>query len=143
MAGQESKDKLAFAARISQKLNGPSEAIVGFHTLLTEELRRTGPQAALKDLQKIGIAAGNLSRMVEMLGTGSRQLSTDKDAQAQLRHDLRSPLNAILGYAEMMLEDFEAELGPSARRDIVAILTEARKLVVQIDSAIDGADRWN
>lgn len=140
MAGQGRKDKLAFAARISQKLNGPSEAIVGFQSLLIEEVRRSGPEDALEDLEKIGVAAGNLSRMIEMLGTGAQQISTDKDAQAQLRHDLRSPINAILGYSEMVLEDFKADLVPSARRDIGAILTEARRLAVQIDSVIDGTD---
>ena len=143
MAGQQDKDKLAFAARISQKLNGPSEAIVGFHTLLIEEVRRTGPEAALEDLRKIGVAARNLSRIVEMLGTGARQVSADQDAQAQLRHDLRSPINAILGYCEMVLEDFEAEMQPSARRDIDAILTEAGRLAVQIDSAVDAAAEQN
>jgi adenylate cyclase len=140
MAGQGRSDKLAFAARISQKLNGPAEAIVGYHSLLIEEVRRSGPQAALEDLQLIGVAAENLSRLVETLGTGARMISTDEGAQAQLRHDLRSPINAILGYSEMVLEDFESELEPSARRDINAILTAARRLAVQIDSAIDGTE---
>ena len=46
MVTRERKDKLAFAARISQKLNGPSEAIVGFHALLIEEVRRMQPKPA-------------------------------------------------------------------------------------------------
>jgi class 3 adenylate cyclase len=75
--------------------------------------------------------------MIEMLGTGAQQISQDDETRAQLRHDLRSPINAILGYSEMLLEDFEEDLDPAARRDIGAILTEARRLAIQIDSAVD------
>jgi class 3 adenylate cyclase len=139
MASRDRKHRLAFAARISEKLIGPAEAIVGFHALLMEEVRRNGPEGALEDLQKIGVAAGNLSRTVAGLGSGTLKISTDEDARARLRHDLRSPINAILGYSEMVLEDFETELKASARRDIGAILTEARRLAVQIDEAVDGA----
>ncbi len=143
MVSETRKDKLALATRISQNLNGPSEAIVGFHNLLTEEVRRTGPTAALEDLQKIGVAASSLTQMVEMLGKGAHQISADKDAQAKLRHDLRSPINAIIGYSEMVLDDFETDLEPSARRDINAILNEARKLALQIDSTISDDDIQN
>ncbi|WP_170473286.1 adenylate/guanylate cyclase domain-containing protein [Ruegeria arenilitoris] len=143
MVAKNRKDKLALATSISQNLKGPSEAIVGFHNLLIEEVRRTGPEAALEDLQKIGIAASNLVQMVEVLGKGMHQISADKDAQAKLRHDFRSPINAIIGYSEMVLDDFEVDLEPSACRDINAILNEARRLALQIDVTINGSDIQN
>ena len=58
MTGKERKEELAFAARIAQKLNGPSEAILGYHGLLMEEVRRSGPAEAIEDLEKIALAAG-------------------------------------------------------------------------------------
>ena len=140
MNGQAHNEKLALAARISQKLNGPSEAIVGFHSLLIEEVHRSGPAEAIEDLEKIGVAVTRLSSMIETLSTGARGISDDADAQAQLRHDLRSPINAILGYSEMVIEDFGTDLIPSARKDIEAILSEARRLAVQIDGAIDATE---
>lgn len=140
MAGSERKEELARAARIAQKLNGPSEAIVGFHGLLMEEVRRSGPAEALEDLEKIAVAAAQLIRMIEELAAGRKAVSDSMDAQAKLRHDLRSPINAIIGYSEMILEDFEDDMRGSAGRDIGAILTEARRLAGQIDAALDVED---
>ena len=140
MTGKERKEELAFAARIAQKLNGPSEAILGYHGLLMEEVRRSGPAEAIEDLEKIALAAAQLSRMILDLAAGRRAPSDDAGAQATLRHDLRSPINAIIGYSEMVLEDFEADLQSSAVRDIGAILGEARRLAGQIDAALDGSD---
>jgi class 3 adenylate cyclase/CheY-like chemotaxis protein len=139
MAPQDPRDKLAFAARVSQKLNGPSEAIVGFLTLLTDEVRRSGPADALEDLEKVSGAAARLSQMIQKLIDDPRDISLDEEFQSQLRHDLRSPINAIIGYSEMILEDFLDVLDSGAVQDIKAILTEARRLVVRVDEMVDGA----
>ena len=135
MTGIERKEELAFAARIAQKLNGPSEAIVGYHSLLLEEVQRTGPEEALDDLEKIATAASQLSRMIQELAAGHRELEDNPEAEAKLRHDLRSPINAIIGYSEMVLEDFEDDMQGSAVRDMLAILNEARRLAGQIERA--------
>src|SRR6056297_187701 len=140
MTGIERKEELAFAARIAQKLNGPSEAIVGYQSLLLDEVRRTGPEEALEDLEKIATAASQLSRMIQELAAGHRELEDNPEAEAKLRHDLRSPINAIIGYSEMVLEDFEDDLQGSAARDLLAILNEARRLAGQIDTAVDTVD---
>ena len=133
-------EKLAFAARISQKLNGPSEAIIGFLTLLLEEVARSGPADALEDLNKVEVAALRLSEMVRKLAGDPRDIAGDTELQARLRHDLRSPINAIIGYCEMTIEDFGDELAPSATGDIGAILSEARRLAIRIDEVVDGAE---
>ena len=55
---------------------------------------------------------------------------------AQLRHELRTPLNHIIGYAEMLLEELEAD-GP---RDLVASLgavrTDARELLSRLNTVL-------
>ncbi|TMM51712.1 adenylate/guanylate cyclase domain-containing protein [Sulfitobacter sabulilitoris] len=137
MAPQRHRDKLALATRISQKLMGPSEAISGYHALLIEEVRRVGPAEALADLDRIGLAAARLVEMVQSLSARSNDIATDEASQARLRHELRSPINAILGYSEMVLEDFERALPASALSDIRAMVNEARRLPVQIDAVFD------
>jgi signal transduction histidine kinase len=47
------------------------------------------------------------------------------DAVAQLRHDLRTPVNHIIGYSEMLLEDAEESGNDSSAEDLKK--SEARR----------------
>ncbi len=47
---------------------------------------------------------------------------------AHLRHELGTPLNAIIGYAEMLLEDDQAEAGSSVRSELETIERSGRTL---------------
>ena len=57
---------------------------------------------------------------------------------AQLRHDLRTPVNHILGYSEMLLEDAEAEGNAASVSDLRKIQTAAKTLSALIDLRIQG-----
>ncbi|WP_223423804.1 adenylate/guanylate cyclase domain-containing protein [Tateyamaria pelophila] len=131
--------KLAYAARISQRLSGPSEAITGFLDLIFVEVQNSGPTDALEDLEKVRTAAARLARMISNLTNDPRDIASDADLQVRLRHDLRSPINAIIGYSEMIAEDFADDLAPSTLQDLNVILQEARRLTLRIDEVVDGA----
>jgi CheY-like chemotaxis protein len=74
--------------------------------------------------------------MADVRSTEPDAGQAERTLVATLRHDLRTPINAILGYGEMLLEDDEA-LGTAAGslavdlRQIVAAGTELLKLVNQ------------
>jgi len=51
-----------------------------------------------------------------------------------LRHELRTPVNAILGYSEMLLEDFPAHQG-----DLDTIVATARTIIATIDARLSPA----
>jgi len=46
-----------------------------------------------------------------------------------IRHDLRTPINAFIGYSEMLLEDIDEETYEQACADLQKILVAARKLL--------------
>jgi adenylate cyclase len=140
MASQGHIGKRAYATRIAQKLTGPTEAILGFQALLMDEVRRSGPADALADLEKAATAAARLNDMVQALGEDTQEVFQNPQAQAKLRHDLRTPINAILGYSEMVLEDFGDDLNPSVHHDVKAVLNEVRRLSVQIDTVVGTTD---
>lgn len=121
-------------ARIAQKFADPAQAILGYQELILEEVRRQGPSGALPDLEKVLFAARELNAQIErFLGaepSESRSLSL-------LRHDLRTPMNAILGYAEMVMEDFNGSLSQRLVADISRIIDETRALLAQLDRARD------
>jgi len=48
-----------------------------------------------------------------------------------LRHELRTPVNAILGYSEMLLEDF-----PTHQGDLDTIVATARTIIATIDASL-------
>lgn len=60
------------------------------------------------------------------------------EAQAQLRHDLRTPLNHIIGYTEMLLEDVTA---PEQRVRLERALAGARTALELINAALGSARR--
>lgn len=60
----------------------------------------------------------------------------DKDAMAVLRHDLRAPLNQIIGYAELVTEDLPGDEHRRTREDLEKIGRAARSLAELISREI-------
>lgn len=55
---------------------------------------------------------------------------------AELRHDLRTPLNHIIGYGEMLMEDAAARGDEGLRQSMATILETARELVGVIQGVL-------
>ncbi len=60
-----------------------------------------------------------------------------RTSAAQLRHDLRTPFNQIIGYSEMLIEDAEAESNDFVLSNIGRVLTDAQQLLALIDEILD------
>lgn len=119
-------------ARIAQKIADPAQAILGYQELIIEEVRRQGPSEALPDLENVLRAARELNALIEgLLGTQP----SETGSISLLRHDLRTPMNAILGYSEMVMEDFDGSLSERLVADISRIIDESRRLLAQLDKA--------
>jgi CheY-like chemotaxis protein/tRNA A-37 threonylcarbamoyl transferase component Bud32 len=54
----------------------------------------------------------------------------------ELRHDLRTPVNHIVGYAEMLLEDAQDAAYASARTLLEGILSDARDVLGHVNAAL-------
>ena len=55
---------------------------------------------------------------------------------AQLRHDLRTPLNHIIGYAEMLLEELEAGDRPALAAGLETLRADARELLGLLNTVL-------
>jgi signal transduction histidine kinase len=58
---------------------------------------------------------------------------------ANMSHDLRSPLNSILGFSELLLRGIDGELTPEQREIVQTIHDSGRELLQQIDDILDAA----
>jgi class 3 adenylate cyclase len=58
------------------------------------------------------------------------------DAEKRLRHDLRTPINGVKGYCEMLLEDLDDLGGEHLRSDFEKLLKETNRLLSQLGSIV-------
>jgi class 3 adenylate cyclase len=136
------RTRQARLANLRQELLAPVSAILGYGEMLREDAANKGPDEIIPDLERILTAARDLHAMVDkLLDKGfARSLFEGQDevaVQQQLRHDLRTPINAIKGYGEMLLEDLEDMGAERFRADIETLLTQTNRLLSQLDTIVD------
>ena len=132
----------AWLANLRQELFAPVSAILGFGEMLRDEVAAQGPEEIAPDLERILGAARDLKAMVDRLLDKelAQSLFAESDgatAEQTLRHDLRTPINAIKGYGEMLLEDLEDLDAERLGADLTTLLGHAEHLLLQIDSMVD------
>jgi adenylate cyclase len=131
----------ALAAFVRQEFGTPIDVIIGITEILIEDARRDHDDPLISDLTRVRSAGvrlqDELGRLVNLALQGS--FATDDDFtkfKAKLRHDLRTPLNAVKGYSELIME----EARDSGREHLVAdagrILAAAEQLLSQIDRLV-------
>jgi DNA-binding response OmpR family regulator len=125
-----------FLVRARSTLREPLTGIVGYSEMLVEDATRAGADDALPDLRRVEDAGRRLVRLVDELLDSARverylAAGDLERSMAAMRHDLRTPLNAVIGYSEMLLED----AGPSGTlaEGLDRVLAAARALLALID----------
>ncbi len=107
--GEEAqRARRAQLANLPQERLAPGSAILGYGEMLHEDAASNGPEEIVPDLERILTAARNLHAMVdrlldEKLAESLFEGTDEASAQKKLRHDLRTPINAVNCYGEMLL----------------------------------------
>ncbi len=93
------------------------------------------------DLTRMRAASDDLgtlvNRVVDTPETIPNELEAIEAFRKRLRHDLRTPLNTIKGFAAMLFEDLRASPHKDLLTGLEKILTAADELRVQIDALVD------
>jgi adenylate cyclase len=136
------RKRRARLANMRQELLAPVTALVGYGELLCEEADRLAIDELAADLERVLTAARDLLELVNGLldeaATSDQPTGADLEAiQVRIRHDLRNPLNAIKGYAELLLEELDEHGGAALRADLDALLKESESLLARIDVIVD------
>lgn len=110
---------------LRQELLAPAAALAGWADLVRDDAAARGLQEFLADLDRIRHSAHTLHDWIAGVLAGSTAISPNA---SRLRHDLRTPLNAVRGFAELILEGGGGRADP-LREDLCKVMTEADRIL--------------
>ncbi len=101
------RGKVELFGNLKHELRTPLNHIIGYCEMLIEQAQDEGAEVFIVDLDRIHSAGTRLLGVVDDLcdPSGSRRLD-----EASMHHEVRTPLNQVIGYAEMLQEQAK-ELG--------------------------------
>ena len=135
------RTELALVAYVRQELSAPAIAILGYAEILMDDAVQANRGELTDDLQRILDASWTLHRLILSLLDPAIIHRTDGSAdlaefRRTLRHDLRTPINAIKGYGEMLREDMADGSAETLVADLDKLLGEATLLLDRIDGLV-------
>lgn len=116
---------------LKHELRTPLNHIIGYCEMLIEEAQDSGHEAAMPDLERIHTAGRHLLSVINDLFDPDQAPAYRSDPSL-LDHEVRTPLNQIIGYAELLQEDAPADASPAFGADLGKIHTAARRLLDQV-----------
>lgn len=131
-------------ARQRHDLRTPLNAIIGYSEILLQDARDGGLEGFVLDLLRIRVAGTQLLDIITERLDPSRASQPDLDPEtihATLDFELRSPLNAILGYAEILLEDARDGGHEDFIPDLQRVYLAAQRLCALLDGLADSGVR--
>jgi len=138
-ASEAPLERAALLAHIRHELASPINGIIGYTEMLLED----AAEETNDDLQKILAAARQLRRRVNELLHPDRTSAQDLDLDAygaHIRHELRTPINAINGYSEMLIEDATDAGQTEFVADLEKIHAAGQRLLTLIEDIVHFSD---
>jgi class 3 adenylate cyclase len=126
----------ALRAHLRQEFVAPAAAIVGFADIVIEDAARAGLSAYRADLDRIRSAGLSLQALLDEVLRQSGAVEDIDNYRTRLRHDLRTPINAVKGYGEMIVEDAREEGHDSLLPDLEKLLAAADGMLARIDALV-------
>ena len=139
--GADKRTERALVAYVRQELSSPAIAIMGYAEMLMDDAVQANRGQLADDLQRILDASRTLHRLIISLLDPATIHQFDGSAdlagyRRTLRHDLRTPINAIKGYGEMLREDAAVGGAEALVADLDKLLGEATLLLDRIDGLV-------
>jgi len=132
----------ALLANLRHELRTPINAIIGYSEMLIEDADEKGYEEFIPDLQKVLKGGRELLALVNDIldptKNDTAQADQDIDAYgARLRHALRTPLNAVVGFTEMLLETVEEKGDRELISDLQKIHSTAQRFLSLINDVVN------
>jgi CheY-like chemotaxis protein len=131
----DDRTRRVLLANVRHELRTPLNAVIGYSEMLLEDFEDQGSESLRSDLEKIHSAGGQLLALVNDALDPAKVEAGDPDLD--LRHDLRTPINSIIGYSEMLQEEAETLNRTDIIPDLQKIHSAAERFLFLIDDVVD------
>ncbi len=113
--------------------------MVDLIALAIEDAKAAGLSAYYDDLAQMRASALQFSTRIaeQFTESGSMPKMSNRAASAALRHDLRTPVTAIIGYGELLAEEAREHRHAAILAPLADILTASKQLLEGIDRLVD------
>lgn len=136
--GDDQLQDSARRARMREQFLVPANAILAYSQVLHDAALRDGGTQASQDLGRIVASAREVAELLVQAETALiLDDGSDERLLRELHHDLRTPLSAIKGYAELLLEE-----GGAPTAGLERLIRRVRELVAKVEAlGTAGPDR--
>lgn len=135
----------AVSRDVSRDVDFVTHRVHGMAQVRTEP---TGELIPVRTMDEVGLLTAAFNKLVGRFGKASlayrqdlaRANSADRERAAFLAavsHELRSPLNAILGFADILMEEVDGPLTPAAREEVEQIRGSGAHLLTLINDILE------
>ena len=124
-------------AKIRHDLRTPVNHIIGFSEMLLEDAADEVPAGFRRDLQRIRAGGDSLLRLINQ-HLNEQSLPAAKPELHQLCHELRTPVNHIIGYSELLIEQCADLNRPDLQPDLAKINAAAKTWLALMEEYLMG-----
>ena len=144
---------VGIAATVAYFVGRDANADVGFVTERIAEMARersepTGELVPVRSIDEVGNLTSEINELMERFASAERTYranlerarAADRDRAgflAAVSHELRSPLNAILGFADVLVSEVDGPLTPAAREEVDQIRGSGVHLLELINDILE------
>jgi class 3 adenylate cyclase len=114
-------------SKLRHALRTPLNQIIGYSEMLMESAEENNVANIIVDLKRIHTSGGQLLALIND-ALAPWKIETDKVDFPGLRRDMRTPLNAVIGYAELCLDEAKNSKHADLVKDLEKILKAAQNL---------------
>src|SRR5436305_3556513 len=128
----------AVSAFVRTELQAPVARLSAMIEILAEDAANAGLTRYEKDLLTMRAAGARLLELVSTMLERSNEDGGEAGPSAmEIRHDLRTPITAILGYGELMAEEARDRGDTQLLEPLAHALDAASRLLREIDQIVE------
>ncbi len=120
-------------SKLRHSLRTPLNQIIGYSEMLMESAEENNVTTILVDLKRIHTSGGQLLALIND-ALAPWKIETGKIDFAGMGRDMRTPLNAVIGYAELCLDEARDNRHADLVKDLEKILRAAKNLLSLFES---------